>query len=126
MAVVDDYATDGAELALIGFPDGFGVAGVPRGFVVDGDIYVMLAGGVLDSDSVGEGGGEGLLDHGGDAAVGGGFNDFAVVLNAGVDEDGIGVKLVERLVEIGEKELLVEVELCGVLCGEGGVGLGDA
>src|SRR5271163_314911 len=49
-----------------------------------------------------------------------------MALNVGVDEDGIGVKLVERPVEIGEEELLVEMELFGVLCGEGGVGLGDA
>jgi hypothetical protein len=49
-----------------------------------------------------------------------------VVEDVGVDEDRVGMKLVEHLVGIGVEELVVEMEVRSYLAGERGVGLGDA
>jgi len=86
----------------------------------------MLASGGADGEGIGHRGGEGLLDHRVDAAFGGGFDDFAVILNVGVDEDGVGVELVEHLVHVGVEELVVEVEFGFVMGGERDVRLADA
>ena len=56
---------------------------------------------------------------------GGYLDDAAVVLDGGVDEDGVGVELCEHLLGIGEEEGGSEVEALGILVGEGGVGLDD-
>lgn len=125
VAVVDDDFADVAELALLYFGEDLAIAGVPGGFVVDEDVDVMLAGGGADGEGVGEGCGEGLFDHGGNAVTCGGFDDFAMVLDGGVDEDGVGVLGVEHAVGIGVEQLGIEVVFGGVAPGEGGIGLDD-
>jgi hypothetical protein len=49
-----------------------------------------------------------------------------MILDVGVDEDGIGMKLIEGLVEIGEEELGVEMEERGVFGDQRRIGLDDA
>jgi hypothetical protein len=49
-----------------------------------------------------------------------------MVLDVGVDEDRVGVKLVERLIKIGEEELWGEMELRCVFGYERRIGLNDA
>ncbi len=125
VAVVDDDFAEIAELAGFGFVDGFGVGGVPGGFVVDQDVDVMLASGGADGEGVFHGGREGLLDHGADIVAGRGFDDAAVILNGGVDEYGVGVLGGEHVLEVGVEEGLLQVVLGGVLLREGGVGFDD-
>jgi len=73
----------------------------------------VFAGCFADGDGVGDVGGERLLDHGADATLGGCFDDFAVILDVGVDEHCVGMKLVKSFVEIAVEELLIEMEqLC--------------
>ena len=125
VAVVDDDFAEVAKLAGFGFVDGFGVRGVPGGFVVDEDVDVMLAGGGADGEGVFHGGGEGFLDHGADVVAGCGFDDAAVVLNGGVDEDGVGVLGGEHVLEVGVEEGERQVVLRGVLLRESGVRFDD-
>jgi hypothetical protein len=49
-----------------------------------------------------------------------------MVLDVGVDEHGVGVELVEGLIEVREEELRVEMELRGVRGYERGIGFDDA
>ena len=125
MAIVNDDFADGAELAGLGFVDGLGVGGVPGGLVVDEDVDVVLACGAADGEGVLHGGGERLFNHGTDAMVGGGFDNAAVVLDGGVDEDGVWVLRGEHVLEVGIEERGCEVVLSGVLLGEGSVGFDD-
>ena len=125
VAVVDDDFAEVAKLAGVGLPDGVGVAGVPRGLVVDEHMDVMLARGLPDREGVVQGGRERLFDHGGHAVAGGEFNDAAVIADRGVDENGVGVLVGEHLFGVGREELGIEVISAGVAAGEGGVGLDD-
>jgi hypothetical protein len=54
--------------------------------------------------------------------AGGGFDDSAVVLDGGVDEDCVGVLSGEHVLEVGVEEGGGHVVLGGVLLGQGGVG----
>ena len=125
VSVVDDDLADLAELAGLGFANGIGVGGVPGGLVVDEDLNVMLAGGRADGEGVVHGGAEGLLYHGADIVFGGGFDDAAVVLDGGVDEDRVGVLCGEHVLKVRIEEGLWQVISGGILLGEGDVGFDD-
>ena len=124
VAVVDDDLADFAKLAqecgstaLMRELEQFVIAGVPGGFVVDQHLDVFFARDVADGDRVFERGSERLFDHGADVVARSGLNDFAMIGDGGVDQDGVGMLLGEHFFEVGVEEFGVEMEFVGVVRG---------
>ena len=126
VTIVYDNATDGAELTFIGLADCLCVAGVPGCLVVGEHLHVILASRLADGDGVGDVGGQRLLNHGADAALGGFFNDSAMILDVGVDEGHIGMELVKHLVGVRIEQLGIEMKLGRILGDQLLIGLGYA
>ncbi len=125
VAVVDDDLADIADCAGTNEIVGGVVAAVPGSFVIDENLNFCGASGAGDGLRVFVRDGQRFFHHYGNGVAGAEFNNFAVILGGGVDEDSLRVRGAKKFIKIGVIERRVEVKLRSVLIEESAVGFGD-
>lgn len=125
MAVVDDDLADIADCSGMDEIVRGTVAAVPGSFVINENLNFCGASDAGHGLRVFVRDGQRFFHHDGNGIAGAEFNNFAVIVGGGVDEDRLRVRGAKKFVKIGVVESRIEMKLRCVLIEKSALGFGD-
>ena len=102
------------------------VAAIPRGLVVHQHLDVALARGIGDGVRILGADRQRLFHHDVDAVAGAYLHHSSVIKSIGVRQDGLRMRLLQHVFQIGKEQTAVETKLRGITCRNLLVRFGDS